>query len=193
MIDTPITETALQEAIYDWLDSLFSFEESGINFIWHMQQMPRLDTPLLMGRITNIQKIGRDWNSQPREETIDSVNVMAMQQSGTREFSLFLEFFGPNSLTEIAKVQDACDNVPGLIELFDAGITVIDCTNASELHTFLGTVPEDRSIIELKMRTSSENIRADLDIIESVQLIGTVNNGWIDSDPITITIDTLTS
>jgi hypothetical protein len=201
MINNPISETLLQTAIAEWLalvlgvtfwDGSSDRSSNQLAFVWHMQQQPRVGTPLLMGRISGIHKIARDYLSQPREEVLNSVNCFAIQQSGTREFTLYLESFGKDSLSRLCAVQGACDSLPLLGILDTAGIAVVDASDVRDAHTFLGTMPEERALIEIRMRTSSEKIIANLNIIEAVQIHGIVNNGWIDVDLPTLTIDTIT-
>ena len=198
MIQNQITETKLQDAIFDWLSTVVSiWDGTGtrpagkIQFVWHFQQEPRFSLPLIMGRVSGVDKIARDWFSQPVEEIISSVNMFNRQHSGTREFTLYLESFGEEAFAQLAAVQDACDDIQSLATLWEQGITIIEPSSIVDAHAFLGTMPEERATLEIRMRTSSESFRSS-SIIEAVELHGIINNGWIDVDVPTITIDTIT-
>jgi hypothetical protein len=197
MIDNQFSELAIQRALWDWINTVIPLYTTGDRtpgipaLVWHMQQMPRVATPLIMGRLSNIRKTSRDYLSQPREEVIDSVNMFAVQQSGTREFKLYLEYFGIDAIDNLSKIQTAADTIPGLSFLWDNGIAVIEPGEVVDMHEFLGTMPEERALLEIRMRTSNEIIIKSLDVIEKVTLLGVVNNG-VDVTLDTITIDTIT-
>lgn len=196
--NNPIVENVLQEAIYDWIDAFLPLwdgtgSQNGKPLLtWHMQQAPRPATPLIMARISGLRRIGQDYISRPRNEMIDSVMKPAVQQSGTREFTLYLEYFGPNASDAFSKIVDASQNRFSMGPLESVGICIFNNSSIADAHQFLGTVPEERALVELEMRTSSERIiTAALYIIEKVKIRGTINAGT-DLLLDTITIDTIT-
>lgn len=199
MLHSPLSETTIQDGIFDWLDEVGAiWNGTGTRptdlplFVWHMEQEPRFALPLLMGRISGTGKVGWDFFGQPVDEVISSVNMYPRQRSGTREFTLYLEAFGKQAFDVLAKVQDACDDISSMVDLYSAGITVVDCGTVVDAHAFLGTMPEERATLEINMRTTSESILGSIGIIEKVELNGIINNGYEDIDIPTITIDTIT-
>jgi hypothetical protein len=197
-VNAPISEASFQDAIYDWIDAFLPLW-SGVGdrngkpmLTWHMQQAPRPTTPMIMARISVLRGVGMDYFSQPRAELIDEVTKLAVQQSGTREFTLYLEYFGPDAISQLSKIKDNCLNTWTAGPLESAGICIFDSGNILDAHAFMGTVPEERALLEIQMRTSISNIITQLvNIIEKVIITGAINAG-VDISLDTITIDTIT-
>jgi len=168
------SELYLQRKLFEWLgtildlwDGVSTRDPSEIALIWHMQDMPRYKTPLLMGRISAVQRIGRDVPFMPD-------NSGARRGAGIREFMLYLQFFGAGAIDALSKIVDATD-MPEMIDSLQAdGITPIECHDVLDAHVFLDTMPEERAMLDIRFRTTSEWSHA-IDVIESAEGTGEIN------------------
>jgi hypothetical protein len=192
-----ITEKNLEDAIFDWLDEILGLWEIGsatprvdgqIIMVWHMQHMARYETPILMGRINAINRIGRDAISAP-DHNGDST------MGGTREFVLYLEYFGNDAMDVMSKIKDATEDPQYLAILYDEGITPVESSPIAEAHTFLGTTPEDRTLMDIRLRTTADwTTNRGLPIEEIVgNGFGYSDGGILDTGTITIDVSTLTT
>lgn len=189
---TRISEATLEEAIFDWLDDLLDLwdgqsqrDDNQIAMIWHMQHEGRYKTPILMGRITAINRIGRD-----------SINVLTdndgdTSMGGTREFMLYLEYFGIGAIDVLEKIKSATEDPASYGLLIAQGIATVEASPIIEAHRFLGTTPEDRAMLDIRLRTSSTWTTNRGIPIEEVAAEG---NGYLDGliDMNTITVDAST-
>ena len=184
-----MTETLLQDAIFNWLQPVLNLWKEGrdtgatprapgqCQMFWHMQEAPRVDTPILMGVINGLEKVGRDYYAQPLKTTDEhDVDHITQKSNGTRNFSLHLQYFGNDALTQLSKVVRACDNQASLDTLRAGGATAVFPHPIIEAHTFLGTTPEDRAILDIDMRTSDYVESTDeVGIIEEVKAEGKID------------------
>lgn len=190
-----ITEQALEDAIFDWLDDLLDLwdgesarDDGQIIMVWHMQNMARYETPILMGRISAVNRIGRDAISAPDHNGDAKIQ-------GTREFVLYLECFGNDAMDVLSKIKDATEDPASIALLFSKGITPVESSPVMEAHVFLGTTPEDRALIEIRMRTTTDwSTNRGMPIEE---IIGNgfshTGGGILDTETITIDVSTLTT
>jgi hypothetical protein len=169
-----LDEEYLQRKIYEWISTIITLTNSpesramgSVAMVWHMQDMPRFKTPILMGRLSAFQKIGRDAVFMPD-------NAGSKRQAGIREFMLYLQFFGANALTQLQKISDATEDSASIATLQEDGITPVLPEPVMDAHQFLDTMPEDRGILDIRFRTTSE-WSAVIDVLESADVSGEVN------------------
>ena len=168
------SELYLQRKLFDWIGTILDLwdgtstrDPAEIALVWHMQDMPRYKTPLLMGRISAVQRIGRDIPFMPD-------NSGARRGAGIREFMLYLQFFGAGAIDALSKIVDVTD-MPEMIDALQAdGITPVECHDVLDAHVFLDTMPEERAMLDIRFRTTSEWSHA-IDVIESAQITGEIN------------------
>jgi hypothetical protein len=167
-------ETYLQRKLFDWIGTILDLwdgastrDPAEIAFIWHMQDMPRYATPLLMGRISAVQRIGRDVPFMPD-------NSGARRGAGIREFMLYLQFFGAGAIDSLSKIVDATDMPEMIASLQEDGITPVECHDVLDAHVFLDTMPEERAMLDIRFRTTSEWSHA-IDVVESAEVTGEIN------------------
>ena len=168
-----LDETYLQKKLARWFATILNIwdgtgtQGNKIAFVWHMQGQPRYPVPSLMGRISAIQRIGRDVPFMPD-------NSGARRGAGIREFMLYLQFFGPHAIDALSIIVDATD-MPELIASLQAdGITPVECQDIVDAHVFLDTMPEERALLDIRFRTTSEWSHI-IDIIESATVEGEIN------------------
>jgi hypothetical protein len=168
-----LSELYLQRKLFDWIVTILplwngaSTRTTEIAFVWHMQDMPRYATPLLMGRISAVQRIGRDVPFMPD-------NSGARRGAGIREFMLYLQFFGPGAIDALSKIVDATDMPEMITDLQADGITPVECHDVLDAHVFLDTMPEERAMLDIRFRTTSEWSHT-IDVIESAEMTGEIN------------------
>ena len=87
---------------------------------------------------------------------------------------LYLQFFGAGSIDALEKIVDATDMTEMIDALQADGITPVECQPVLDAHVFLDTMPEDRAILDIRFRTTSEWSH-DIDVIESLEATGEIN------------------
>jgi hypothetical protein len=169
-----LDETYLQRKLYDWISTMLTLTSNpdtraagSVAMIWHMQDLPRFATPILMGRISAIEKIGRDAVFHPD-------NNGSKRQAGIREFMLYLQYFGAGAITALQKIADAVEDLAAIATLQEDGISPVWATPVLDAHQFVGTEPEDRAILDIRFRTTSE-WNTVIDVIESAEATGEIN------------------
>jgi hypothetical protein len=169
-----LSEIYLQRKLYDWIGTILNLWSgqsiraiNEIAFVWHMQNMPRYKIPLLMGRISAVQRIGRDVPFMPD-------NSGSRRGAGIREFMLYLQFFGAGAIDALEKLVDATDMPEMIASLQANGITPVECQDVLDAHVFLDTMPEERAMLDIRFRTTSE-WSSTIDAIESAQITGEIN------------------
>lgn len=168
------SELYLQRKLFDWINSIIPLWDGvsaraagALALVWHMQDMPRYAMPLLMGRISAVQRIGRDVPFMPD-------NSGARRGAGIREFMLYLQFFGPGAIDALEKIVDATDMPEMIADLQADGITPVECQDVLDAHVFLDTMPEERAMLDIRFRTTSEWSHT-IDVIESAEVTGEIN------------------
>ena len=176
-----LDEEYLQRKIYDWLSTVIPLSSIPTNrtgkalMVWHMQDVERMPTPLLMGRVSSFQKIGRD-------AVFDPENDGSKRQAGVREFMLYLQYFGANALTLLQKISDATEDSASIESLQADGITPVWPEPVIDAHQFLDTMPEDRAILDIRFRTTSEWSTV-IEVLESAEATGEVNGETVLVNP----------
>jgi hypothetical protein len=176
-----LDEEYLQRKIYDWLATVIPLSSIPANrtgkalMVWHMQDVERMPTPLLMGRVSSFQKIGRDAVFNPDNEG-------SKRQAGVREFMLYLQYFGANALTVLQKISDATEDSASIESLQADGITPVWPEPVIDAHQFLDTMPEDRAILDIRFRTTSEWSTV-IEVLESAEATGEVNGETVLVNP----------
>jgi hypothetical protein len=167
-------ETYLQRKLFDWIGTILDLwdgastrDPAEIALVWHMQDMPRYKIPLLMGRISAVQRIGRDVPFMPE-------NSGARRGAGIREFMLYLQFFGTHAIDALSKIVDTTDMPEMISDLQEDGITPVECHDVLDAHVFLDTMPEERAMLDIRFRTTSEWSNV-IDVIESAEITGDIN------------------
>jgi len=168
-----LDETYLQKKLARWIATILDIwngtgtQGTQIAFIWHMQGQGRYPVPSLMGRISAVQRIGRDVPFMPD-------NSGARRGAGIREFMLYLQFFGPHAIDSLSKIVDATDMPEMIASLQEDGITPVECDDVLDAHIFLDTMPEERALLDIRFRTTSEWSHA-IDVVESAEVTGEIN------------------
>jgi hypothetical protein len=168
-----LDEEYLQRRIYEWINSVMPLW-NGIGgrtagssaMVWHMQDIHRWPTPVLMGRISALHKIGRDAVFQPD-------NNGSRRQAGEREFMLYLHYFGVNALTLMNKVSDMVQDAESTKDLREDGVTPVWPEDVIDAHQYLDTMPEEGALLDIRFRTTSE-WSSTIDVIESVEADGII-------------------
>ena len=87
---------------------------------------------------------------------------------------LYLQFFGPHAIDSLSKIVDTTD-MPEMIDALQAdGITPVECHDVLDAHVFLDTMPEERAMLDIRFRTTSEWSHT-IDVIESADMTGEIN------------------
>ena len=184
-----MTEETLQNAIATWLAGVITGLMVGNAtpmtertsgqpvLLWHMQEMGRFKTPLLMGRISAVTAPGHDSFEPPYITTVHSVNYVNQRRHGDRNFMLYLQYFGNTAFDQLSKVKTVCYDSKKLDTLRAGGCTVIRAGTVLEAHAFLGTMPEDRAMLDLEMRTYEDETQVDqITVVEHAKINGKVND-----------------
>jgi hypothetical protein len=168
-----LDEKYLQRRIYEWIHSIIPlWDAAGTRttgypvMVWHMQDITRYATPIIMGRISALAKIGRDAVFAPD-------NTGSKRQAGSREFMLYLQYFGPGALTKLQKISDATEDGALIATLQQDGIVPVWPEPVADAHVFLDTMPEERATLDIRFRTTSEWFST-IDVIESVDMTGEI-------------------
>ena len=179
-----MNETNLQNAIASWLKVIYPAMmdvakidittriKGQLILLWHMQEVGRPKTPFIMGRISAVTKPGRDSFEPP----LYSGGHVSQKHHGDRNFMLYLEYFGNDALAQLSKVTTACDDTKTIDTLRAGGCTVIRPGSVVEAHAYLGTIPEDRAMLDIEMRTYEDETQTDLiTIVEHANINGEVD------------------
>lgn len=168
-----LDEKYLQRRIYEWINTLFPLWDTAgtqpagtVTMIWHMQDLGRYPTPILMGRISAIGRVGRDAVFPPD-------NTGNRRQAGARGFMLYLQYFGAGALTALSKIYDASDDGECTAVLRADGIVPIERQDVLDAHAFVDTMPEERAMLDIRFYTTSEWF-TQIDVIESVDMTGEI-------------------
>jgi hypothetical protein len=187
-------EGVAENLLYDWLVPILGLWEEGRNhdqplrtagqpvMVWHMQQAPRPATPLLEGRISAIVKIGRDSIGAPDHNGYSKI-------VGTREYMLYLQYFGDRAIDNLIKIRDACEDPGRLGILYASGTTPVEASEPLDAHAFLGTMPEDRAMMDIRFRTTTKWVSRGETPVEEVVATGRIITGGItDTDDVELDV-----
>jgi hypothetical protein len=188
----------IENAIWTWVTT-----EIGMNAIWKHQNAPQIARPYIVLHIDNIQKIGFG-----DIEGHADASTGARALYGTREFSVSVSVFGTHTeLPDRATVHtDATIQLTETLQtLFQkdiqatlraAGAIFIDFDDVIDTSFVEDDHHAERADSMIHFRTSTEHNyggNSETQIIETVApAIGYFHDG-ISNDPITITLDTITS
>ena len=179
-----MTEQDLKDNIYDWLKSVLSTLWAGendaddsarpdgtIEFVWHMEDESRVKTPFLEGRISNMDRIGWDESGSP-DKTTASVTYQ-----GDREVMLYLDIRGSGAMDNLNMIRNATQDTTQAPNVKDNGFCFVQCGPVIDAHTFIGPMPEDRALMDIRLRyVESWTTRTGAPgIIEEVQASGKID------------------
>jgi hypothetical protein len=169
-----LDEEYLQRKLFTWISSIIDIWDgtgtrgaNQIAMVWHMQDVQRYPTPVLMGRISAVQRVGRDCWFNPNSD-------LKRRLAGIREFMFYLQFFGAGAIGQLEKIVDATDSPSEIADLQGDGITPVECEQIIDAHVFLDTMPEERAILDIRFRTTTEWLKQ-IDVVETAEIIGKVN------------------
>jgi len=149
-----VTEATLKTAIFDWLQTIVTTLWVGdlsarpintIAFVWHMNDVSRPATPILEGRMSNENRIGRDTPGSP------NVNG-AQTYTGDREEMLYLTAIGTGALDVLKSIRNAVEDMTVRPTIAANSFTIPDCQAIVDAHIYLDSMPEDRATLDMRIR-----------------------------------------
>ena len=185
-----MTEAKLREILFDWMQSIIpalwygneaNRQPNTIAFLWHMENTARPKTPLLEGRLTSENRIGRDWPGA-LDATLGNQPFY-----GDREIMLYLNFMGKYAIDYMKAIRNATNDPTQLGPLQSKGVAFVDCQPILDAHEWLGTLPEDRATMDMRLRyyDTWHTQKGRPGIIEHVNMSGEIDWGGEPSEILT--------
>lgn len=170
-----MTESALRGYVYTWLASVLSTLWVGdlsarpagkVAFVWHFEPNSRLSTPILEGRMSADDRLGRD-TVQPPINTTGHVGEQTV--IGDREAMLYLHWFGPGALDGLKTIRNMSEDPLLRPNWLANNFIIVECLGIIDAHQYLDSMQEDGATMDLRLRYS-ENWTANPGIIEHANI-----------------------
>lgn len=149
-----MTESTLKTAIYNWMATILTTLYVGdvsarpvgsIAFMWHMLTVNRPATPILEGRLSVEERIGRDAPGAPDIHGSETF-------VGDREGMLYLRFFGNGARDALVALRNATQD-PTVRPTMSANSFMISETQPIvDAHQYLDTASEDGAMLDMRIR-----------------------------------------
>ena len=146
----------IKDTIYDWLNG-----ETAVDVIYLDQNMPKINNPYFGLRINSIIRIGHD-------EIIGPDANGKVKVAGNRDFTLQILGYGSGI---IAKTVDAISTLQNPLikqQLNDGGVIYFDDTPVQDISGLDESEFEERSQVDVMMRTDTLISDVDVGLIEIV-------------------------
>jgi hypothetical protein len=176
-----MTEEYLKETLFAWLQGIIPGLWVGTGgtrpanvteFVWHMEPGSRPLTPLLECRLTSDTRIGRDYPSAPDAAKGSQI------YTGVRDIMLYLNYMGEGAMTALKAIRNATHDRTKITYLQDRGIAFREAHPIVDAHVFLGTMPEDRAIMDMRFGFTDNwsTVAGIPGIIETVNSTGKIDS-----------------
>lgn len=142
-----------------------------IAFRWFIQDAPRPAVPVILARLSNDVRIGKD--SAGEIDTDDNNR----SYSGDREEMLYLEFYGSGGKDILRSIRNATQDDTAAPSVRVDGFAVVECGPVVDASAFLDSMPEPRSNMDLRIRYSETWTTGDdtVSTIEHAEMSGEID------------------
>jgi len=137
---------------------------SGKTVIWLDQNGPRPAKPYIGLRLNSLVSVGVDAVLPP-----DSVTGYA-NIVGNREFTLYTTYYGVNGMGVLETVSSSFCKLAVQQLMQSAGLVFVDSFGVMNITELLDMQYEQRSSLDILLRTSSVEIDQNIGVIETVNL-----------------------
>jgi len=148
-----MSEATLKTDIFNWLQSIVPALWVGEGdlrpanktaFVWHMLDNSRPATPVLEGRLSTRNRIGRDsWEQNANG---------SQNYTGDREEMLYLHFFGNGAEDVLTSIQNAIEDTTMRPTYETNGFLIVENHPIIDAHQYLDSMPEDGATLDLRIR-----------------------------------------